>query len=449
MASEAGCLLAVTTWQGDRVNTGTLAPLFSCLVARLAAACLACHPCEFLIVSPITGLDMADFTQWCEDSELSEETTKLLKDNGFSSVTAVKLLNGPLIQKHLAKTLTLGQLLLLQKAVDELQPAASSDEVASPSVVHPKALLEQQTVPTKDPGVPAAGSEASPAPIQDGRHHASTSHDLEKGLDTTSLLQLLGQPVGAPEDSAKGKLHTFDPFKLDQTRLPSKLYEVRDYVTLLPEPTGKTSVMLGEVELTIPSAKPKVDSISPLQYMEASLRILREMAKDGQSTGALLQCVGYLIKVASMGQRFLWKSVIQYDTGITGLSRISFWCWQHLYDATLPERMQPQTSPKHHRYPSRASIRKRNMTPPVVSPFVGGSIQHLGVHCVAANLPTFAVHALSRTAMLPTTLSPLPPPPTHPLLQKTQDKPWQAPAHHSPTAQEPCHLGSDSPQWPW
>ena len=151
MAGEAGCLLAVTTWQGDRVNTSTLAPLPSCLVARLAAACLACHPCEFLIVSPIPGLDMADFTQWCEDSELSEETTKLLKDNGFSSVKAVKLLNGSLIHKHLTKALTLGQLLLLQKAVDGLQPAASNDEVASPSVVHPKALLEQQTVPTRIP----------------------------------------------------------------------------------------------------------------------------------------------------------------------------------------------------------------------------------------------------------------------------------------------------------
>ena len=130
---------------------------------------------------------MADFTQWCEDSELSEETTKLLKRNGFSSVTAVKLLNGPLIQRHLTKALTLGQLLLLQKAVDELQLTASSDEVASPSVVHPKALLEQQTVPTKDPGVPRAGSEASPAPIQDGRHHASTSHDLDEALKKGSM----------------------------------------------------------------------------------------------------------------------------------------------------------------------------------------------------------------------------------------------------------------------
>ena len=44
--------------------------------------------------------------------------------------------------------------------------------------------------------------------------------------------------------------------------------------------------------------------------MEASLRILREMAlKDG----ANLQYVGYLVKIANMGQRFQWKSVIKYD----------------------------------------------------------------------------------------------------------------------------------------
>ena len=67
------------------------------------------------------------------------------------------------------------------------------------------------------------------------------------------------------------------------------------------------------MELTIPSAKPKLD-FSPLQYLEANLPILREMAMDGQPTSALLQYVSYLIKVASMGQGLLWKSVIQYDT---------------------------------------------------------------------------------------------------------------------------------------
>ena len=182
----AGERLAVIWWwprdggQGEHRYHGPHCS-FAWWPAWLQLALPAIHV-EFLIVSPITGLDMGDFMKWCEDSELSEETTKLLKDNGFSSVTAVKLLKLP------------------------------------------KALLEQQTVPTKDPGVPAAGSEASPA-IQDGLHHASTSHDLDealkKGLDATSLLQLLGQPVAAPEDSAKGKIHAVDPSELDQPRLPS------------------------------------------------------------------------------------------------------------------------------------------------------------------------------------------------------------------------------------
>jgi hypothetical protein len=65
----------------------------------------------------------------------------------------------------------------------------------------------------------------------------------------------------------------------------------------------------------LPDSKPKLDSISPLQYMEASLRILREMAtKDGASLPQVMQYVGYLVKVANMGQRFQWKSVVQYDS---------------------------------------------------------------------------------------------------------------------------------------
>ena len=56
------------------------------------------------------------------------------------------------------------------------------------------------------------------------------------------------------------------------------------------------------------------------------------------------------------------------------------------------------------------------------------NIQHLGVHCAAANLPTIDVHALSHTAILPTTLSsPLPPPPTHPLLKKNSGEALTSP----------------------
>ena len=232
----------------------------------------------------------------------------------------MQLLNTSLIQKHLDKALSLGQLLLLQKAVDDLKPPTI--EPSPPATGSPGNAAESG-VPAQPPG----GTTKDPKPSstggdqhnnQDGRHTANSQgldEALARGLDATTLLQLLGQPASSLEDQSKVKPHhTFDPFECAQARLPSKLYELKDFITLFPEPQAKTSVMLGEVELTIPSAKPKLDNISPLQYMEASLRILREMGNDGQPTSALLQYASYLIKVASMGQRFLWKSVIQYDT---------------------------------------------------------------------------------------------------------------------------------------
>ena len=41
---------------------------------------------------------------------------------------------------------------------------------------------------------------------------------------------------------------------------------------------------------------------------------MREMAKEGRSLTEHLQYAGYLIKIANIGQRFQWRSVLQYDT---------------------------------------------------------------------------------------------------------------------------------------
>ncbi len=41
---------------------------------------------------------------------------------------------------------------------------------------------------------------------------------------------------------------------------------------------------------------------------------MREMAiKDGDSREKILEYAGYLIKIANMGQRFMWRSVLKYD----------------------------------------------------------------------------------------------------------------------------------------
>ena len=72
-----------------------------------------------------------------------------------------------------------------------------------------------------------------------------------------------------------------------------------------------TALKVGNIELALPTQQPKLESITPLQYMEGSLRVL---AKECRSLTELLQYAEYLIKIVNMGQRFQWRSVPQYHT---------------------------------------------------------------------------------------------------------------------------------------
>ena len=58
------------------------------------------------------------FQDWTKQHELSDITAKTLNDNGFDSIQSCKLLNTAMIEKHFAKSLTLGQTLRLQNAVE-------------------------------------------------------------------------------------------------------------------------------------------------------------------------------------------------------------------------------------------------------------------------------------------------------------------------------------------
>ena len=140
------------------------------------------------------------------------ETIALLKDNGFLSLTAVKLLDAFLIKEHFAESMSLGQRLLLKKAIEELKLKASSEKDPPASEVN-KVYPKQQSAVFKNPRASAAGSKATPAHIQDDSNQ-------KKGMDATSSLQLLEQP--APKTPGKCNTHTFDPFELDKARLLSK-----------------------------------------------------------------------------------------------------------------------------------------------------------------------------------------------------------------------------------
>ena len=238
-----------------------------------------------------------EFQEWVLKYELSESTVKALQENGFDSTQSCELLNSAMIQKHFAKALTLGQTLLLQKAVDSLStPPASVEYVPAASV---KDSLTPQDNTTTPPAADATSNASMPtldAALQN------------QGLDATSLLSILSanQPSGQTKCHDNGKGLTFAPFDCTGTSASCKSYDIRDFITTMPtEGREGGSIKVGDVELNLVESKPKLDSVTPLQYMEASLRILCEMAlKDGANLPQVLQYVGYLVKIANMGQRF-------------------------------------------------------------------------------------------------------------------------------------------------
>ena len=84
--------------------------------------------CDFVIFVKMGDTCSAEeiFKDWLETSELDETTARLLVENGFKSVKSCKKLNQTLITKHFGKSLSLGQLLLLEDAVDELKTSQSA-----------------------------------------------------------------------------------------------------------------------------------------------------------------------------------------------------------------------------------------------------------------------------------------------------------------------------------
>ena len=187
--------------------------------------------------------------------------------------------------------------LLLQEAVTSLKHASNNP----PSSGTPAGQHENDGGNTS--------GDSQPSGSQQPRTAASS-------MDIAALMKIIS-PESQSAPSSTGKSLSFDPFDFDINNMeasPVKPKDIKDYVTLL-QTREKQTVSLGGIELTIPETKPKLESISPLQYMEASLKIMREMAlKDGADLETVLHYAGYLIKIANMGQRFNWQSVIKYDT---------------------------------------------------------------------------------------------------------------------------------------
>ena len=189
----------------------------------------------------------------------------------------------------------------------------------------------------------------------------------------TALFQLLGKETQSdqPSPATQGKNNTFDPFELQmQTGLDKpKCKEIRDYITVIQERRDSSPTLkLGDMEFCLSNAKPKLDNVTPLQYMEASLRIVRESAlREGADLNQVLQQLSYIIKMAIFGQRFQWKSALKYDSEFRKLQASLQFPWNADSSYLMQAFLQPSVghSPQTHQpKPSHFTARQSNRYDP-------------------------------------------------------------------------------------
>ena len=167
-----------------------------------------------------------------------------------------------------------------------------------------EAALEQlqlENAPTKLPDTQPSDTPA-PQPPQ---------HPLSDSLGISELLKVL-QPDPVPQGEVPN-----DPFCFGTGPFSAKkLRHVVDYITHLgPSQQEDTKVTIAGVDVAVAKAKLSIDKINHAQYIEGSLRILREMIlQDSLPTQQVVNHVNYLIQVACLAQTNQWQRVLQYDT---------------------------------------------------------------------------------------------------------------------------------------
>ena len=96
--------------------------------------------------------------------------------------------------------------------------------------------------------------------------------------------------------------------------------------------------------------KPSVESVSPLQYMEAASKILIVLLNKGDLTLAQVpEYLGYMVKVSQLGQKYMWASVMAYDDMYGKAQAVDKFGWDedvsHARDVTLrPRETKPSSS---------------------------------------------------------------------------------------------------------
>lgn len=246
--------------------------------------------------------------QWASANELEPGTMTVLAEKGFKSQKSISQLTVEVIKKEF-KGLVIGQQLLLIDAVSTLK----SEDVHT-------AITQ-----TAGSGTSGAGGMQQAEWAATASNAATTSgvglaEDSVEGLNVTEVMKLLHMGNGNQVQQNKtGKPLIFDPFCDEYDATHSTAYrDIRDYISVMPKHTTGNEepgvFTVGSHEFCLKDKRPPLDSINVAHYMEASLKILRELTiKEKLAVRDMLDYISYVIKIATMCQSFQWESILKYD----------------------------------------------------------------------------------------------------------------------------------------
>jgi hypothetical protein len=174
---------------------------------------------------------------------------------------------------------------------------------------------------------------------------------------TTTLDELLRMSTpGTGTASLGGGRVDLDPTVFLRTRSGEAL-QITDFIAFREAEQQEIELKEG-VFIRLASGKPKLDTVSPAQFLAANSRIMAKLIETGRLSGqGIIDYLAYTAKVGEMACRYTWSSVLAYDQQYRVSQAAYGFRWgsdsQHLAMVALRERQPTTNQPPHQRHQSR------------------------------------------------------------------------------------------------
>lgn len=336
--------------------------------------------------------DTFEFTAWCNEFELTEDTVTLLETKGFKSYKALSLVPLDIIKNDRDfKALIPGQQVLLRAGFELLKPQPPKPK--APALPALDATSPQGGIGDPPAAATAAAKETSNLPNNMTVDEVMALWQATPMLQTHSPanptpLHMPPQPPSDPFGFGTG------PYK------GKKLRKINDYITninsLDPTYDAEETMNIGGVEFAVGRGKKlPMGKVNLPHYMEGSLRVLREMMlEEHLPTEQVIHYVNYLIQIACLAQsKKPWPQILSYDTiyrreqhqqGFAWGTGSSFLLSSHFTSAnptttTTPANTHDNTSLNGNRESKKAPLRQV-IYPPTGRPVCGRFNSREGCH---------------------------------------------------------------------